>query len=75
MIELRNYENQNSFNSIVANIMSKVWTAKDVANYLGVSVGHIYNLKTRRLIPYRKCHGILRFIPQEIIDWINEGGF
>lgn len=52
----------------------KVWNAQDVANYLGTSVGHVYNLKAQGKIPYRKRGKLLRFIPNEIIDWLNQGG-
>ncbi len=50
-----------------------LWRIGDVAKALGVSVGHIYNLVSRREIPYRKKGKLLFFIPTEIHDWINEG--
>ena len=57
------------------NISSRaVWNVQDVAQYLLVSIGHVYNLKCKGAIPYRKRGKILRFIPQEISDWLNEGG-
>lgn len=59
---------------------NKIWRIDDVAGFLGVSVGHIYNLisaskKMRRKdeIPYRKRGKALYFFPQEILDWIDEG--
>ena len=56
------------------NISSRgVWNAKDVAQCLQVSVGHVYNLKFKGLIPYRKRGRLLRFIPSEILDWLNKG--
>ena len=58
-------------NSIIG---ERVWKVTDVANYVGFSIGHVYNLKSQGKIPYRKCGKLLRFIPQEIIDWLNEGG-
>jgi len=68
--------NKSSTNMVFENypISSGVWTVKEVASYLTVSIGHIYNLVSKKKIPYRKRGGILRFIPQEIFDWINEGG-
>ncbi len=51
-----------------------IWNVQDVAQYLNVSVGHVYNLKSKGEIPYRKRGKLLRFIPSEIFDWINEGG-
>jgi len=52
----------------------QIWTIDDVANYLSVSKGHIYNLVSRNEIPFRKRgkRGKLYFIPQEIFDWIYE---
>lgn len=52
----------------------QIWTTDEVANYLKVSKGHIYNLVMKRKIPFRKGkgRGKLYFIPQEIYDWINE---
>ena len=56
------------------NKITDLWTVKEVASYLHISVGHIYNLVSKDEIPYRKRGNILRFVPQEIFDWINEGG-
>lgn len=53
---------------------ARAWNVQDVAKYLGVSVGHIYNLKAKNKIPYRKRGKLLRFLPNEILDWLNEGG-
>lgn len=52
-----------------------IWTVKEVAKCLDVSIGHIYNMKQRDEIPYRKIRGKLRFVPQEIYDWVLSGGF
>ncbi len=59
---------------------NQIWRIDDVANFLGVSVGHIYNLvsasrKMRRKdeIPYRKRGKLLYFFPHEVLDWINKG--
>jgi excisionase family DNA binding protein len=51
----------------------RVWTVEDVAKYLGVSIGHVYNLKAEGKIPYRKRGKLLRFLPNEILAWL-EGG-
>lgn len=67
-----NYNNQTSegfFNN-------RIWGVEDVADYLRVSVGHIYNLTSKtskRKIPHRKKGKLLYFFPSEIQDWINEG--
>ncbi len=54
-------------------ISSGVWTVKEVAAYLKVSAGHIYNLISKGRIPFRKRDGIIRFIPNEIFNWLNGG--
>ncbi|MEI6093578.1 MAG: helix-turn-helix domain-containing protein [bacterium] len=56
------------------NISSRgIWNVRDVAQFLSVSIGYIYNLKSKGKIPFRKRGKLLRFIPQEIFDWVNEG--
>lgn len=54
---------------------NRIWLVQDVAKFLDVSVGHIYNLTSRREIPFRKRgkRGRLYFIPSEILQWIDEG--
>ena len=52
---------------------NQIWRIEDVAQFLRCSTGHIYNLTSKRKIPYRKKGGLLFFIPCEILDWINEG--
>jgi excisionase family DNA binding protein len=53
----------------------RIWLIEDVAKFLGVSIGHIYNLTSRREIPFRRKgkKGRLYFIPAEIMQWIDEG--
>ena len=53
----------------------QIWLVEDVARFLDVSVGHIYNLTSRREIPFRKKgkRGKLYFIPSEIMQWIDQG--
>jgi predicted DNA-binding transcriptional regulator AlpA len=50
-----------------------IWRVQDVANYLGCSRGHIYNLAHIDRIPKRKKGKFLYFIPSEINNWIFEG--
>lgn len=66
---------QNSINShSVAGIFeNRIWTVDEVSAFLRVSRGHVYNLVSRREIPYRKRGNILRFFAQEILDWLDEG--
>lgn len=59
--------------NVFENRIAGVWNVEDVASYLKCSVGHIYNLVCKKQIPYRKRGRLLRFIPQEIYDWVYEG--
>ena len=64
------YDNQNKqfFNN-------QIWTIKEISLFLGLSKGTIYNKVSRREIPFRKpkSGNRLYFIPEEIINWIEEG--
>ena len=51
----------------------KIWRVKDVARYLGCTVGHIYNLVSEKRIPTRKKGKFLFFLPDEIYHWVLEG--
>ncbi len=59
-----------SNNSLFKN---QIWRIEDVADCLRCSTGHVYNLVSKRKIPFRKKGGLLLFIPGEIFEWINEG--
>lgn len=52
---------------------NQIWQVQDVAKLTGYSVGTLYNLTSRNLIPHRKKRGKLFFIPLEIQNWIDEG--
>jgi predicted DNA-binding transcriptional regulator AlpA len=49
------------------------WKIEDVAEFTGFSIGTLYNLTSKNLIPHRKKRGRLFFIPLEIQNWIDEG--
>lgn len=51
----------------------QIWSVDEVADYLSVSKGHIYNLVCSRGIPHEKKGRRLYFIPSEIFNWIKEG--
>lgn len=51
----------------------RIWRVSDVAEYLGVSEGHIYNLCSRREIPFVKKGKLLYFIPKEVENWLLQG--
>ena len=52
----------------------KILQVQEVADLLGVSKGHIYNLTSRGEIPFYKKgkKGRLYFKVEEIFDWICE---
>jgi predicted DNA-binding transcriptional regulator AlpA len=52
---------------------NRIWQVEDVAKLTGYSVGTLYNLTSKNLIPHRKKRGKLYFIPVEIQNWIDEG--
>lgn len=52
---------------------NRIWQVEDVAKFTGYSVGSLYNLTSKNLIPHRKKRGKLYFIPVEIQNWIDEG--
>jgi hypothetical protein len=48
---------------------SDLWTTKDVAKHLRVSLKTVFNLRKRGL-PYVQLGGAVRFVPQEIKDYL-----
>ena len=51
----------------------KIWRIKDVAQYLQLSVGTIYNKTSKGEIPYLKKGKVLYFRPEDIVEWVLEG--
>lgn len=49
------------------------WRIKETSAYLGISIGHLYNLTSKREIPFYKKGKILYFRPLELENWILEG--
>jgi excisionase family DNA binding protein len=47
----------------------ELWTTKKVAAYLHVSLKTVFNLRKKGL-PYVQLGGAVRFIPQEIKDYL-----
>jgi excisionase family DNA binding protein len=45
------------------------WTAKEVAEFLKMSVSWVYMQAEAKKIPHRKFGAALRFSEQEIRDW------
>jgi excisionase family DNA binding protein len=48
---------------------SELWTTKKVAAYLQVSLKTVFNLRKKGL-PYVQLGGAVRFVPQEINDYL-----
>jgi len=48
---------------------SELWTTERVAKYLHVSLKTVFNLRKKGL-PYVQLGGAVRFIPQEIKDYL-----
>lgn len=51
----------------------RIWRVDDVAEFLGCSKGHIYNLASDEKIPKVKKGKFVYFIPEVILNWILEG--
>ena len=52
---------------------NKICKIEDVSKLTGYSIGTLYNLTSKNLIPHRKKRGRLFFVPTEILNWIDEG--
>ena len=48
---------------------SELWTTEKVAQYLHVSLKTVFNLRKKGL-PYVQLGGAVRFVPQEIKDYL-----
>jgi excisionase family DNA binding protein len=48
---------------------SSLWTTQDVAKHLRVSLKTVFNLRKKGL-PYVQLGGAVRFVPQEIKDYL-----
>ncbi|RAS62944.1 AlpA family transcriptional regulator [Lentzea atacamensis] len=52
--------------------MSKLWTIKDVADFLGIPVQTLYQWRTRKYgPPGRRIGKYVRYIPDEVIAWFD----
>jgi excisionase family DNA binding protein len=50
---------------------SELWTTERVAKYLHVSLKTVFNLRKKGL-PYVQLGGAVRFVPQEIRDYLDK---
>ncbi len=51
-----------------------LWTVNDLVSFTGLAKQTIYNKVSKGEIPYRKRWGKLYFVPDEILNLIEEGG-
>jgi excisionase family DNA binding protein len=49
---------------------AELWTTQEVAKFLHVSLKTVFNLRKRGL-PYVQLGGAVRFVPQEIRDYLT----
>jgi excisionase family DNA binding protein len=52
----------------------ELWDAEEVAKFMGVSKGHIYNLISRGEIPYFKLGRLVRFEKSIVESWVLQQG-
>jgi len=50
-----------------------LWNIEDLIQFTGLKKQTIYNLTSKRKIPFRRRCSRLFFIPDEILNWIQEG--
>lgn len=50
-----------------------LWTIDDLIEFTGIQKQSIYNMVSSRKIPFRKKCRKLFFVPNEILNWIEEG--
>lgn len=65
-----NYKNERFSSKLFE---KKIWRVKDVAEFLGCSQGHVYNLTSDEKIPKVKKGKFVYFIPELILNWVMEG--
>ena len=51
----------------------KIWRVRDVAEFLGCSKWHVYNLASDEKIPKIKKGKFIYFVPERIHNWVLEG--
>ena len=66
-------ERSTKFKKIGSLFDKRIWRIKDVAEFLGCSIGHIYNLASDEKIPKIKKGKFVYFVPERILDWVLEG--
>jgi excisionase family DNA binding protein len=49
----------------------KLWTVRDLAAYLNLSVNATYSMYRRQRIPFLRVGGSVRFVPSEVRRWVG----
>ncbi|MBG0818187.1 helix-turn-helix domain-containing protein [Planomonospora sp. ID82291] len=53
--------------------MNRLWTVEEVAEYLGVPVGTLYQWRCKRIgPPGRRIGKYLRYLPEDVYAWVRE---
>ncbi|WP_405146363.1 helix-turn-helix domain-containing protein [Sphaerisporangium sp. NBC_01403] len=53
--------------------LDRLWTVNEVAAYLGVPVGTLYQWRCRRIgPPGRRIGKHLRYLPEDVRAWVRE---
>ncbi|MGV9306910.1 helix-turn-helix transcriptional regulator [Nonomuraea sp. NPDC004354] len=51
----------------------RLWTSREVAEFLGVPLGTLYQWRTRGLgPPGRRIGKHLRYLPADVLAWVRE---
>lgn len=50
-------------------LRSRLWDAREAANFLKVSRSWIYARVERDEMPYIRVGGLIRFVPSQLRDW------
>lgn len=50
-----------------------IWTITEAADFLDLTKGTIYNLVSKKKIPFLKRRKRLYFTPRDLLNWIREG--
>ncbi|MBQ9455664.1 MAG: helix-turn-helix domain-containing protein [Thermoguttaceae bacterium] len=48
-----------------------MWSKKDVAQYLNVSLRQVDVLREKHGLPFRKIGALVRFYPEDVERWVH----
>lgn len=49
----------------------QLWTARDVAAYLQVSISWVYRAAEQGTLPSRRIGAMLRFVPTDVMNYVQ----